>query len=173
MKVSEPVFLSEINFFIGWKNSELIKLVKRRDKKVIFDDDDVIDDDASSYGKFFDCDTTDEKAWRAVQIGEFDTIIMKLDDGDIQSLGTLMHECIHAAQCVLEARGVSTDFSEAEPLAYLTEFFFQQSLKYIRDEQIKLDKKLKAKRAEELKKKKAAARKKKRTRYQHSHEDDD
>lgn len=163
MTVREPVFNSAIGFFLGYKHDEFVALLKKREPAVKTSD--IEDDDGESYGTFYELDTTDdEKKWRGIHIEAFDTIIMKLRDDDIQNLGTLMHECIHAAQCVLANRGVSADWSESEPLAYLAEYYFRSALGFVRDEQLKVEKKLQAKQK---------PKKRKRTRTRYTHDEDD
>jgi len=45
------------------------------------------------------------------------------------TLGTLVHEAVHAARIVLTNRGMSLDVDNAEGLAYYTDFIFRQFVK--------------------------------------------
>lgn len=47
----------------------------------------------------------------------------------INDLQTITHECVHAAWGVLETVGIEVSFENQEPLAYLTDWIFQATIK--------------------------------------------
>lgn len=51
-------------------------------------------------------------------------------DTTIDVRGTLVHECLHAAACLLEKKGVPLRIENDEVLAYLTEYLFKKCLSF-------------------------------------------
>ena len=52
-------------------------------------------------------------------------------DSTITKRGVLVHECVHAAAAILEAKGIPLRLENDEILAYLTEYIFKESLSFV------------------------------------------
>lgn len=74
-------------------------------------------------------DSCDGRALQIEQGGSAAFIIM------IKSLGlnyrTLVHECVHMAQYILDYKGIPTDVDNTEVVAYLTDYLFKECLSNI------------------------------------------
>lgn len=58
------------------------------------------------------------------------TLHMLLIEKDCR-LNTLVHECLHVAWDILDDKGVMCSVDNQEPLAYLTDYIFDKTVKYI------------------------------------------
>jgi hypothetical protein len=56
-------------------------------------------------------------------------LVIGVFDGE---LATLVHECVHGAIDILERSSVDPCSSNAEPLAYLTDWLFSVGVKYLK-----------------------------------------
>lgn len=61
-----------------------------------------------------------------------DGIFIWLKGDNIEYLGALCHESIHAANFMLESRGIHVSEKEDEPLTYLAQWIFEKAVKHMR-----------------------------------------
>lgn len=54
---------------------------------------------------------------------------LKKFDGSIYDIGVVSHECVHAAQYILDDCGIDVDWNGTEQVAYLQEWLFKEILK--------------------------------------------
>lgn len=67
----------------------------------------------------------DGSQWILIHVGD------KYPLTDIFQLGSIMHECLHAAIFITRSRGVKDDNNGHEALVYLAEFIYTNFLNYI------------------------------------------
>lgn len=63
-----------------------------------------------------------------------DSIIIwsKFKDRSIESLSTLVHECVHAANMILDHKGIPMSLENDESQAYLVEWIFENCLRALK-----------------------------------------
>ena len=62
----------------------------------------------------------------------FVLIWSKHKDKSIESLSTLVHECVHAANMILDHKGIPMSLENDESQAYLVEWIFENCLKVLK-----------------------------------------
>ena len=118
--IREPLFGTVINCYIGWTYKEMLEDLADPNIEIPegFDKPELRQD---SGGVLLNCDSRDKT-------GMIRVLWLRHAPDNIERLGILAHECVHAGQVVCKYRGISTDWSEPEPLAHYTQYIFQQVL---------------------------------------------
>jgi len=117
--VSEPVFGSAVTVYMNCQYQDMLDDIRSSVPGIVlpkgFDD---AAEHKDSDGCLFNCDSKEGGVFRVLWV-------RKVLQSDIQSLSVLVHEIVHLCQYICERKGISTHAKEAEPLAYLCEFYFR------------------------------------------------
>jgi hypothetical protein len=69
---------------------------------------------------------------QTVFCADFVVIWSKHKDKSVESLSTLVHECVHAANMVLDHKGIPMNLENDESQAYLVEWLFENCLRALK-----------------------------------------
>jgi len=107
-----PTWMMNYWYFIGWPPNKFIKYCEKE-----FNHTPEIGE--SSGGKM-------------IEISRGTKTRMVIWTRDKTDLGSLVHECIHAAHFTLQIKGFKPDFLNDEPVTYLVQSIFNHALKSAR-----------------------------------------
>jgi hypothetical protein len=69
---------------------------------------------------------------QTICFNDFIVIWSKHKDRSIESLSTLVHECVHAANMILDHKGIPMSLENDESQAYLVEWLFENCLRALK-----------------------------------------
>jgi len=115
--IEEPVFGSVLNCYVDCTYDEMVEHVGRDEKITLTDEQ---KKDECHQGVY-------------IWIGNKKTSCRIIWIEKKDNLPTIAHECVHAAQHLLNERGIEVDWDNKEVIAYLTEFYFKEFLEKMKE----------------------------------------
>lgn len=110
MKIHNDLYHQDIYFIPGLSEEDYDKFIRKFDPKYH-------SSIGSSYG------------YTTLAAGK---VFIWLKDNKFENLGALCHECVHAANFILNDRGIKQDTNNDEALTYLAQWVFEKCLKHMR-----------------------------------------
>ena len=120
--IEEPIYKSALNCYVDCSYDEMIDFVEKKIPNIEFPDGFNKGENDEAIGTLLDL-TDPRKKGSKLRI-----LWINKNEWFIADYGSIMHECIHAAQFVLDDKGLNTSHLNTEAVAYLAEYYFTQFL---------------------------------------------